>query len=56
MAGSDGALLPKLLSDISTRPRRHFDQPPMAIDGPFGAGDAAQRIVAAICDLHEVRT
>jgi UDP-N-acetylglucosamine 2-epimerase len=56
IAGSDGARLPKLLSDLSRRPRRQFDQGPMPVHGPFGAGNAAQRIVAAICDLCEART
>ena len=56
VAGSDGARLPELLHELSRRPRRQFEQGPKPADGPFGAGDAAQRIVAAICDLCEART
>jgi len=56
VAGSDGARLPELLSDLSRRPRRQFEQGSMPLDGPFGAGDAAQHIVAAICKLCEART
>lgn len=56
IAGSDGAHLPKLLSELRQRPRRRLGQDPTPIDGPFGAGDAAQRVVAAICDLCEAST
>ena len=52
IAGSDGARLMELLQQRELA-RRSFMQPPVAVAGPFGAGDAAQRIVAALCDLCE---
>src|SRR5262249_49989545 len=55
VAGSDGARLVELLSELVERPPRSFDQPSQAIDGPFGAGDAARRVVTALCDLVEGR-
>jgi UDP-GlcNAc3NAcA epimerase len=55
IAGRDGARLPQLLRDLSQRPLRHIEQGPTPVDGPFGAGDAAHRIVHAICDLCETR-
>jgi UDP-N-acetylglucosamine 2-epimerase len=55
IAGRDGARLPELLSELSRRPPRHFDREPRPVDGPFGAGNAAQRVVSAICDLCEAR-
>lgn len=53
LAGRDGARLGEILQDLERRPRRSFDHPPVAGDGPFGSGDAAQRIVAAVCDFCE---
>jgi UDP-GlcNAc3NAcA epimerase len=53
IAGRDGARLPQLLRDLSQRPQRDFFQGLAPVKGPFGAGDAAQRIVHAICDLYE---
>ncbi len=55
VAGSDGARLPELLAVISRRPRRPFERGPTPVDGPFGAGDAAHRIVGAIGELCEAR-
>jgi UDP-GlcNAc3NAcA epimerase len=53
IAGRDGAGLPQLLHDLSQRPARLFEQGPAPVDGPFGAGDAAHRIVRAIGELCE---
>jgi UDP-N-acetylglucosamine 2-epimerase len=53
IAGRDGARLPQLLCDLSQRPQRDFGQGLAPVNGPFGAGDAAPRIVNAICDLCE---
>lgn len=53
IAGRDGARLGEILHELTRRPRRALDSPPAAADGPFGAGHAAQRIVAAVCDLCE---
>ena len=55
IAGGDGAKLPELLTEVASRPRRAFDRPLTASDGPFGAGDAAAGIVAGLCDLTEVQ-
>jgi UDP-N-acetylglucosamine 2-epimerase len=54
IAGSDGARLMEILSDLAQRPRRFFDRPASANNGPFGSGRAAERIVEAICDLCEL--
>ncbi len=53
IAGSDGGRLTEMLSE-QQRMRRSFGEPPQAKDGPFGAGNAAQRIVEAIVDLCEL--
>jgi UDP-GlcNAc3NAcA epimerase len=53
IAGRDGAGLPQLLHDLSQRPVRRFEQGLAPVDGPFGAGDAAHRIVHAIGELCE---
>ena len=53
IAGRDGARLPQLLRDLSQRPARDFQQGPTPLNGPFGAGDAAHRIVHAVCELCE---
>jgi len=53
IAGSDGARLAEALAALAGRPQRAFDRPPMAIDGPFGTGHAAERIVEAVCVLCE---
>jgi UDP-GlcNAc3NAcA epimerase len=53
IAGSDGARLVEILNDQTRRACRAFDRPPPPRAGPFGAGNAAQRIVAALCDLCE---
>jgi UDP-GlcNAc3NAcA epimerase len=53
IAGSDGARLAEILDDPKQRPRRFFNRAPTGNAGPFGAGHAAQAIVAAVCDLCE---
>jgi hypothetical protein len=42
------------LSELQPR-RRSFGDPPCAKDGPFGAGNAAPRIVEAVCELYELQ-
>jgi len=54
IAGSDGARLKQILSAQHER-RRSFGDPPCAKDGPFGAGNAAPRIVEAVCELYELQ-
>ena len=54
IAGSDGARLLEILSALAQRPKRLFDRPASANNGPFGSGHAAERIVEAICDLCEL--
>jgi UDP-GlcNAc3NAcA epimerase len=56
LAGRDGAGLEKALEELSRHPLRRFDRLPDATPGPFGAGEAAGRIVEAICDLCESAT
>ena len=41
------------LSELTRHPRRTFECAPIADDGPFGNGHAAERIVEALCDLCE---
>jgi UDP-GlcNAc3NAcA epimerase len=53
IAGRDGARLEEILDELTQRPRRCFDRSPAARDGPFGGGNAAPRIVDALCDLCE---
>jgi UDP-GlcNAc3NAcA epimerase len=53
IAGRDGSGLPQLLDGVSQRSQRRPNQELAPVKGPFGAGDAAQRIVHAICDLCE---
>ena len=53
LAGRDGARLGQILQELTQRGPRSLQDLPSAVDGPFGSGDAAQRIVAAICDLCE---
>lgn len=53
IAGSDGARLVERLSELTRHPRRTFECAPIADDGPFGNGHAAERIVEALCDLCE---
>lgn len=53
IAGSDGARLTEMLDNPTQRPPRCFERPPAASKGPFGAGHAAQDIVAAVCDFCE---
>jgi UDP-N-acetylglucosamine 2-epimerase len=55
IAGANGARLGEALAALERRPQRAFGGPPTAIDGPFGAGHAAEQIVEAICGLHEAR-
>ena len=55
IAGHDAMRLDAILQELTRRPRRTLDGPPVATDGPFGAGHAAQRIVAAVCDFCESR-
>jgi len=56
IAGQDGARLEEALGKLSRLPPRRFDRLPDATEGPFGAGQAAGRIVEAICDLCESAT
>ena len=56
IGGRDGARLEKALEELSRLPARCFDRLPAATEGPFGAGEAAGRIVEAICDLCESAT
>ena len=53
LAGRDGARLSELLSELNRRPPRPLGGEPRPVDGPFGAGNAAQRVVSAICDQCE---
>ena len=53
IAGSDARLLAEKLTELAGRPRKNSHRPPAGIDGPFGAGDAAGRIVEALCTLYE---
>jgi UDP-GlcNAc3NAcA epimerase len=55
LAGRDAARLGEILQQLTRRPRRALDRAPVAADGPFGAGHAAQHIVAAVCDFCESR-
>ncbi len=55
IAGSDGGRLMELLEERAARPGRGLDASRIARAGPFGTGQAAQRIVAALCDLYESR-
>jgi UDP-N-acetylglucosamine 2-epimerase len=55
LAGRDGARLGEILQDLARRPARSFAAPAAATEGPFGSGQAAHRIAAAICDLCESR-
>jgi UDP-N-acetylglucosamine 2-epimerase len=55
IAGSDGARLAEKLTELAQSPRRRFDCAPRGGDGPFGGGDAAERIVEAICGLVKAR-
>ena len=54
IAGSDGARLAEKLTGLARSPRRRFDCAPRG-DGPFGEGDAAERIVQSLCGLCEAR-
>jgi UDP-GlcNAc3NAcA epimerase len=56
IGGRDGAGLEEALEELSRHPLRRFDLLPDATEGPFGAGEAAGRIVEAICDLCESAT
>jgi len=56
IGGRDGARLEEALEELSRRPARRFDRLPDATEGPFGAGQAAERIVEAVCDLCESAT
>jgi UDP-GlcNAc3NAcA epimerase len=53
LAGRDGARLGQILQELTQRGPRNLQDLPGAVDGPFGSGDAAQRIAAAVCDLCE---
>jgi len=55
IAGSDGARLAEKLTELAQSPRRRFDCAPRGGDGPFGRGDAAERIVEAVCGLVRAR-
>ncbi len=55
IAGSDGRLLMEKLTALASQPREILQRPPAGIDGPFGAGDAAERIVEAICVHREAK-
>jgi len=56
IGGRDGAHLGEALEQLSRLPARTFDRLPDAKEGPFGGGQAAGRIVEAICDLCESAT
>lgn len=53
VAGADGARVGEILTELGRRPPRHLEQLPTAVEGPFGSGQAARRIVDALCDLSE---
>ncbi|GAC1303581.1 MAG: UDP-N-acetylglucosamine 2-epimerase (non-hydrolyzing) [Steroidobacteraceae bacterium] len=53
LAGSDAGLLAEKLAELTRRPGRTSHRPPAAMDGPFGGGDAAERIVEAVCLRYE---
>jgi UDP-GlcNAc3NAcA epimerase len=52
IAGADGGGVAEILAQLAQQPPRSLLVPP-AVDGPFGAGQAARHIVAALCDLSE---
>jgi UDP-GlcNAc3NAcA epimerase len=54
IAGSDGARLEERLTALARRPRALRSASP-GDDGPFGGGDAAERIVEAVCVHYESR-
>ena len=56
LAGADGAALAQLLERLQDASPRAYSQAPVAIAGPFGGGDAARRVVEALCDLAEVQS
>jgi UDP-N-acetylglucosamine 2-epimerase len=56
IAGNDGSRLMDMLQEQQRRPRRAFAEPVRPVAGPFGAGDAAERIVEAICVQRESQT
>lgn len=49
IAGSDGRMLPEKLAALAARPREILQRAPTGPDGPFGEGNAAERIVEALC-------
>jgi UDP-GlcNAc3NAcA epimerase len=51
IAGADGSGLENALAAIERRPREPGSS--ARRDGPFGCGDAAERIVNALCSLRE---
>ncbi len=53
LAGSDAGLLAEKLAQLTRRPGMTSHRPPVAMDGPFGGGDAAERIVEAVCLRYE---
>ena len=53
LAGSDAGLLAEKLAELTRRPGKTSHRPPAAMDGPFGGGDAAERIVEAVCLRYE---
>jgi len=55
IAGGDGVRLIEHLSEVASRPRRPFEPSAVVPGGPFGAGDAARKIVTALCDLIAAR-
>ena len=56
IGGRDGARLGEALELLSQRPARCFDRLPDSGQSAFGAGQAAGRIVEAICGLCESAT
>jgi UDP-GlcNAc3NAcA epimerase len=54
IAGSDGARLAELLTELTQRPRKSFARSSVRNEGPFGTGHAAESIVEAVCDLCEL--
>jgi UDP-GlcNAc3NAcA epimerase len=56
LAGRDGARLGEALEQLNRLPARACDRMPDAAQGPFGGGQAAGRIVEAICELCESAT
>lgn len=55
IAGGDARGLLESLERLAHRPRRGLGSPPTPVAGPFGAGNAAQRIVASLIELVDTR-